>query len=72
MKILIILGLTVLTLNLLTACGGGESTSVSVGAPTTPQTGNPQTPPSGTSTGDLIIDNGRGTSNNQDTERAKD
>jgi len=44
-------------------------------APSTPATSNPSTPNASTdsaSSSDLIIDNGRGTSNNQDTESAED
>ncbi len=48
----------------LTACGGGGSETAGV-APT-----NPSNPTTSTS-GKLIIDNGRGTTNNQDTERVK-
>ncbi|MEE9309885.1 MAG: hypothetical protein V3U64_02610 [Cocleimonas sp.] len=47
----------------LTACGGGESNVASV------QT-NHGTPPKSIE-GKMIIDNGRGTTNNQDTERVK-
>lgn len=58
----------------LTACGGGESTSSTGGAdantPTTTTSTTPNTPTTG-ATGKLIIDNGRGTTNNQDTERVK-
>lgn len=48
---------------LLTACGGGGSDGA-----TTPST--PSTPDTQSDSGTLIIDNGRGTTNNQDTEKA--
>lgn len=44
----------------LTACGGGGSETAGV-------TSNPTT----STSGKLVIDNGRGTTNNQDTERVK-
>ena len=45
----------------LTACGGGGSETAGI-APINPTT---------STSGKLIIDNGRGTTNNQDTERVK-
>ena len=58
MKKIILLATALFTLTLLTACGGGaESGSTNI------------TPPTNSSS--LIIDNGRGTVNNQDTEKAQ-
>lgn len=45
---------------LLTACGGGGSDVATT----------PSTPDTQSDSGTLIIDNGRGTTNNQDTEKA--
>ncbi len=64
MKKLTILSITFLLSIGLTACGGGGSETASV-APTNPSNPTPS------NTGKLIIDNGRGTVNNQDTERAE-
>ena len=74
--------LTVLMASIiLTACGGAASTSASTPATNTPATNTPapstSTPPAtnpepADDAGELIIDNGRGTSNNQDTERPED
>jgi len=59
MKKLIQLSSVLLVSIVITACGGGGDTKVSDN-------------PNGTANaGKLIIDNGRGTTNNQDTERAK-
>jgi len=46
---------------ILTACGGGGTDSANI----TPVNPMPST------SGKIVIDNGRGTSNNQDTERPK-
>ncbi len=46
----------------LTACGGGSKVADTPSNPVTP-------PPS--ADGKLVIDNGRGTSNNQDTEKPR-
>ncbi len=62
MKKIIQLGSALFVAIVITACGGG-------GTDTAGNT-DPTNPPS-ESAGKLIIDNGRGTTNNQDTERVK-
>ena len=64
MKILTILGVAILAATTLAACGGGGSSSVG-NTNTTPTTvtQTPGTPAANTDSG-LIIDNGRGISNN--------
>ena len=72
MKALKILSVTLSTVAIsltLTGCGGGGSNSVA--APSSTSNPPATTPPATSDTGKLIIDNGRGTSNNQDTERPK-
>ncbi len=55
----------------LTACGGGKSNaSVDTNTPAV-STNTPTTPSTNSSHSELIIDNGRGVTNNQDTERVK-
>ena len=76
MKNTILLVTTLLSATVLTACGGGGTTSVTQNNYPDPTitdnanppiySANPQTP-----SGKLIIDNGRGTMNNQDTEQLK-
>ena len=60
MKKLIQLSAALFVSLVITACGGGGTDTA----------GNNNPPPS-VEAGKLIIDNGRGTTNNQDTERAK-
>ena len=64
MKNLTLLATALLCSVLLSACGGGGSETTSV-EPTNPTIPTPST------SGKLVIDNGRGTTNNQDTERVK-
>ena len=61
MKNLTLLATALLCSVVLTACGGGSADTAGVSP------GNP----SPSTTGKLVIDNGRGTVNNQDTERVK-
>jgi hypothetical protein len=65
MKNLILLTTALVCSVVLTACGGGGSELADSNA--TPNYG---TPPNSIE-GKMIIDNGRGTTNNQDTERVK-
>jgi hypothetical protein len=60
MKNIILISTALLCSAMLTACGGGSDT-----AGITPSNPTPST------NGKLVIDNGRGTTNNQDTERVK-
>ena len=60
MKKIIQLGTALFVSIVITACGGGGTDTA----------GNNNPPPS-VESGKLIIDNGRGTTNNQDTERVK-
>lgn len=63
MKILLSMGILASLLTMI-GCGGGADTG---------GTDSPNVPtPSVSGSNDLIIDNGRGTSNNQDTESAQD
>lgn len=62
MKKIIQLGFALFVAIVITACGGGGTDTAGNTSPTNPPS---------ESAGKLIIDNGRGTTNNQDTERAK-
>ncbi len=75
MKYLISMFVVLFSATLLVGCGGGESgsSSASTTTTTTPETTTPEvvaptTPIETTPSYDLVIDNGRGTTNNQDTE----
>ncbi|MCF6189636.1 MAG: hypothetical protein L3J51_04085 [Cocleimonas sp.] len=61
MKKIIQLGSALFVSIVITACGGGGTDTAG--------NNDPANPP--TESGKLIIDNGRGTTNNQDTERVK-
>ncbi len=52
----------------LVACGGGSEVADTPSNPSNPSNPGTQTP---SADGKLVIDNGRGTSNNQDTEKPK-
>jgi len=68
MKKVILFATALICSVVLSACGGGSNvTSVDT---STGVTTNPGTPPKSIE-GKMIIDNGRGTTNNQDTERVK-
>lgn len=65
MKNIIFMSTVLLLSAVLSACGGGgESAAVETANPGKINPGTPKA-------GNLIIDNGRGTTNNQDTERVK-
>jgi hypothetical protein len=64
MKNLSLLGIAVLMATMLTACGGGSAGTAGGSTP-----GVTQTP---SDSDELILNGGRGTVNNQDTETAED
>ena len=65
MKHLTVFAMLILTSMMLGACGGGSAG----GAASSPVT---QTPPNAGSAEQLILNSGRGTVNNQDTEQSSD
>ncbi len=64
MKNLSLFGMAALIVTMLSACGGGSATGNAGSSP-----GATQTP---TNPDALILNSGRGTVNNQDTEKAQD
>lgn len=75
MKNLTLLISVLVTAVVLTACGGASAPSATSTTETTATPAAPANPaptnPVEVDAGELIIDNGRGTTNNQDTEQPK-
>lgn len=76
MKTITLFLITTLTLTLLTACGGGASNKAAIvsATPITPSSPDRATTPDNptsptTDSTELVIDNGRGTTNGHETEQ---
>jgi len=63
------LGLAIIIAIFITACGGGADSPLSPPQVNNNSVSNPD--PTNSDSEELIIDNGRGLSNNQDTEKPK-